>query len=83
MILLTQDCFVWLMSKLSMRPLLSAIETYNYKLAPWLDISLKPLSVNKSTISDPFKFAEKSVKPTFNYLLIKLSRTTGSMRRIK
>ena len=35
------------------------LETYNYKLAQWLDITLKPLSVNKTTISDPFKFAEK------------------------
>ena len=46
-------------SKLSMRPILSAVGTYNYKLARWLDIALKPLSVNKSTISDPLKFAEK------------------------
>ena len=42
-----------------MRPILSAVGTYNYKLAQWLDIALKPLSVNKSTISDPLKFAEK------------------------
>ena len=40
-------------SKLSMRPILSAVGTYNYKLAQWLDIALKPLAVNKSTISDP------------------------------
>ena len=42
-----------------MRPILSAVGTYNYKLAQWLDMTLKPLSVNKTTISDPFKFAEK------------------------
>ena len=46
-------------SKLSMRPILSAVGNYNYKLTQWLDIALKPLSVNKSTISDPLKFAEK------------------------
>ena len=46
-------------SKQSMRPILSAVGTYNYKLAQWLDMTLKPLSVNKTTISDPFKFAEK------------------------
>ena len=34
-------------SKLAMRPMLSTIETYNYKHAKWLDRKLKPLSVNK------------------------------------
>ena len=46
-------------SKLAMRPILSASETYNYKLAKWLDDKLKPLSVNKFTITDPSKFAEE------------------------
>ena len=50
-------------SKLSMRPILSAVGTYNYKLAQWLDIALKPLSVNKSTNSDPLKF-EKKIRQT-------------------
>ena len=31
--------------KLAMRPILSAMGTYNYKLAKWLDEKLKPLSV--------------------------------------
>ena len=46
-----------------MRPILSAVGTYNYKLAQWLDIALKPLSVNKSTNSDPLKF-EKKIRQT-------------------
>ena len=42
-----------------MRPILSATETNNYKLANWLDDKLKPLSVNKFTITDPLMFAEE------------------------
>ena len=42
-----------------MRPILSATETYNYKLAKWLNDKLKTLSVNKFTITDPLKFAEE------------------------
>ena len=42
-----------------MRPILSATGTYNFKLAKWLDEKLKFLSINKYTISDPLKFAEK------------------------
>ena len=45
--------------KLSMRPILSATGTYNYALAKWLDEKLKPLSVNRYTISDTFSFAEE------------------------
>ncbi|KAL9970673.1 hypothetical protein ACROYT_G023083 [Oculina patagonica] len=45
--------------KLSMRPILSATGTYNYALAKWLDEKLKPLSVNRYTISDTFAFAEE------------------------
>ncbi|XP_068753211.1 uncharacterized protein [Montipora capricornis] len=41
-----------------MRPILCATGTYNYALAKWLDEKLKPLSVNRYTISDPF-FAEE------------------------
>ena len=42
-----------------MRPILSATGTYNYALAKWLDEKLKPLSVNRYTISDTFSFAEE------------------------
>ena len=42
-----------------MRPILSATETYNYKLAKRLDEKLKPLSVNKHTVRDIFLFADE------------------------
>ena len=42
-----------------MRPILSATGTYNYALAKWLDDKLKPLSLNRYTISDTFSFAEE------------------------
>ena len=42
-----------------MRPILSSSETYNYKLAKWLDEKLKPLSVNNHTISDVFQFTDE------------------------
>ena len=45
--------------QLAMRPILSASGTYNFKLAKWLDEKLKPLSINKYTVSDPLKFAER------------------------
>ena len=44
---------------LSMRPILSATGTYNYKLAKWLEGKLKPLSINEYTIIDAFDFAEE------------------------
>jgi len=45
---------------LSMRPISSATETYNYNLAKWLEeIKLKPLSINEYTINDAFDFADK------------------------
>ena len=44
---------------LSMRPILSATGTYNYKLAKWLEEKLKPLSINEYTITDAFDFAEE------------------------
>ena len=44
---------------LTVRPILSATGTYNYILAKWLDDRLKPLSVNKYTISDVFEFVEE------------------------
>ena len=42
-----------------MPPFLSATDTYNYKLAKWLDEKLKPLSINEYTISDPLLFSEE------------------------
>ena len=42
-----------------MRPILSATSTYNYALAKWLEEKLKPLSYNKYSILDVFKFAEE------------------------
>ena len=45
--------------ELAMRPILSATDTYNFKLAKWLDEKLKPLSVNEYTISDPLLFSEE------------------------
>ena len=45
--------------ELAMRPILSATNTYNYKLAKWLDEKLKPLSTNKYTIPDPLLFSEE------------------------
>ncbi len=53
-------------SKLAMRPILSAVGTYNYNLAQWLDMTLKPLSVNNTTISDPLAFAEEIRKTQIN-----------------
>ena len=42
-----------------MRSILSAPGTYYYALAKWLDEKLKPLSVNRYTVSDTFSFAEE------------------------
>ena len=36
---------------LAMRPILSATQTYNYRLAKWLEEKLQPLSYNKYTIT--------------------------------
>lgn len=44
---------------LSMRPILSASGTYNYKLAKWLEEKLKPLSVNQYTIDDALGFSKE------------------------
>ena len=44
---------------LSMRPILSATGTYNYKLAKWLEEKLKRLSINEYTITDAFDFADE------------------------
>ena len=42
-----------------MRPTLSATQTYNYTLARWLDTKLKPLSLNRHTVTDIFEFANE------------------------
>jgi hypothetical protein len=47
------------MKELAMRPILSATDTYNYKLAKWLDEKLKPLSTNEYTIPDLLLFSEE------------------------
>ena len=47
--------------QLSMRPILSAVGTYNYNLAKWLDGKLKPLSINNHTISNIFQFSDELV----------------------
>ncbi|XP_078384145.1 uncharacterized protein LOC144666620 [Oculina patagonica] len=44
---------------LSVRPILSATGTYNYNLAKWLEEKLKPLSMNKHTITDAFSFSDE------------------------
>jgi hypothetical protein len=44
---------------LSMRPILSATGSYNYKLAKWLDERLKPLATNAYTIADTLSFADE------------------------
>ena len=51
---------------LSMRPILSATGTYNYNLARWLEQKLKPLSLNKYTITDAFAFADEIRTHTMN-----------------
>ena len=44
---------------LSMRSILSASGTYNYKLAKWLEENLKPLSVNQYTTDDALGFSKE------------------------
>ena len=43
-----------------MRPILSATQTYNYALAKWLDVKLKPVSLNRYTVTDIFEFPNKT-----------------------
>ena len=45
--------------RLAMRPILSATQTYNYALAKWLDTKLKPLSLNRYTVTDVFEFTNE------------------------
>jgi len=49
-----------------MRPILSATGTYNYDLAKWLDVKLKPLSLNQYTITDIFRFSKEIRGTVFN-----------------
>ena len=42
-----------------MRPTLSAMHTYNYALAKWLDDKLKPLPYNQYTVTDTFQFVNE------------------------
>ena len=52
--------------QLSMRPILSSTETYNFALAKWLEEKLKPLSLNQHTICDIFSFAEEISETPLN-----------------
>ena len=45
--------------KEKLSPILSATVTYNFAFAKSLDEKLKPLSVNRYTITDIFSFAEE------------------------
>ena len=51
---------------LSTRPILSATGTYNYNLAKWLEQRLKPLSLNRYTITDTFVLADEIRTHTMN-----------------
>ena len=42
-----------------MRHILSATQTYNYALAKWLHTKLKPLSLNRYTVTDIFEWANE------------------------
>ena len=56
-----------------MRSILSAINTYNYALAKWLDNKLKPLSINQQTVTDIFNFVNelsRDLNITFGDLLV-------------
>ena len=46
--------------RLAMRPILSATQTYNYALAKWLDTKLKPLSLNRYTVTDIFLICRRN-----------------------
>ena len=44
---------------LAMRPILFATQTYNYRLAKWLEEKLQPLFYNKYTITNTFDFVSE------------------------
>ena len=58
---------------------LSAVATYNYKLAKWLDEKLKPLSMNRHTISNILEFAEDLGTSKFNENTIMASYDVTAM----
>ena len=62
-----------------MRPILSSTGTYNYALAKWLDEKLKPLSLNRHTISDVFLFAEEIRETSLNPSDILVSYDVSSL----
>ena len=49
-------------SGVPLRPVLSAVGTYNYELAKWLEKLLKPLVNEKYTVNSAFEFVDKVVK---------------------
>ena len=50
----------------AMRPILSATQTYNYALAKWLHVKLKPLSTNQYTITNAFDFMNEIQQLSIN-----------------
>ena len=52
--------------RLAMRPIISAIQTYNYGLAKWLGEKQQPLSYNQYTTTDTFEFADEIRKLQIN-----------------
>ncbi|PFX11771.1 Tetratricopeptide repeat protein 28, partial [Stylophora pistillata] len=65
--------------RLAVRPILSAVNTYNFTLAKWLDEKLKPLSVNRYTITDIFQFADEIKKMRFSECDILISYDVSSL----
>ena len=49
-----------------MRPILSAIGTYKYKLAKWLEEKLKSLSINGYTITSAFDLVDEILNLSIN-----------------
>ena len=54
------------------RPILSALETLTYKLTKYLLPILEPLTNNKYTAKDSFKFATETVEQDFSNFLGRL-----------
>ena len=65
-----------------MRPILSATGTYNFALAKWLDEKLKPLSINKYTITDVFQFADEMYFKVQNVRYFNLRMMAWSHRSV-
>ena len=64
--------------RLAMRPILSAIDTYNFKLAKWLDVILKPLVSNQYMVHDTYSFLDdlKQVPVTSDSVLVSYDVTS-------